>query len=227
MKIKNKYFFLYFVTFFVLLFSATHVLGFTPQWKPGDTWVVAVSYAQAFGSQKWSEPVYWNYSISDAGNEDGPELILEARNHTDNSLGLRVWLSDELTPVKVQTVRKIRGRKEIRETVPESDFPVLVGYTPTPFDFPVFPLEVPSTKNFTRIRSLSPASELRTSENLCQESRSNIEIPERYDIEPQQLIEVKVLSREQETLFLQYWDKNLPWPLYGENRNMKYRLVQK
>lgn len=230
MKRKIKTILLCWLFCFAMLCVSGAALGFTPQWKPGDTWMVEVSYAQVFGPEKWSEPILWLYSISEAEKSEQPGIILEARNKTDNSVGLRVWLTGDLTPVKVQTFRKIRGKEKIRLTEPEPDFPLRVGYTPAPFDFPRFPLEVPSTETFTRIRALSLAGDLRTSETLHQKSRWINAVPESYGIEPRtgsrDIIEVKVLSGEKDTLFCQYWDNNMPWPLYGENKNMKYRLVQ-
>jgi hypothetical protein len=230
MKKTIKFIFLYLPAFFFVLYFTCPAAAFMPNWKPGDSWIVEVSYAQAFGPEKWSEPVYWIYRISDDKTQAQPGIILEARHKTDNALGLRVWLSGDLEPIKVQTFRNIRGEEKMMEIKPEPGFPVWIHYTRAPFDFPVFPLDVPSTETLTRIRPLSDTSELRVPEILKQESRVNDGIPEGYGFELQSgagdIIEITVSSQEQETLFSQYWDKNLPWPLYGENKNMKYRWVK-
>jgi hypothetical protein len=231
MKRKIKIVFRWLPVFVGLFYFSQPALGFTPLWKAGDTWTVAISYVRAFGSQKWSEPMYWKYSVSsDTGSKEQPGLILEARDKTDNFLGLRMRLSSDLVPVNVQTFRKIRGRQLMTETKPASGFPLLVTHTLAAFDFPVFPLKAPSSKTFAGIQTLSRTSSLRMPKILKQENCWVGTIPEIYGVEletnSRELIEVKVLSQDNDILFFQYWDKSLPWPLYGENKNMKYWLVQ-
>jgi hypothetical protein len=204
-------------------------MAFSPSWTPGDSWTIEVRYARPLSPEKWSDPVYWKYDFKEAVEEEKPGFVLEARSMVDDKLGLRISFTKDMVPVKIAKIRKVGVREEIVETNLESGFPSTTSYSMAPSDFPVFPLAVPDSRFFEKVRPFGKGSDLRIKETVHQETRWIDEIPadERFELDRslKNVVEVKVSYPDREVWFVQFWDPDLAWPLLGENNNMVYRLV--
>ncbi len=219
-----------------LLFAVAFVcsggrgLAFAPVWNSGDAWTVEARYAESFGPGKWSEPVLWDYKVSESKNEAGePVWVLEIRSKADDALEIVVRLSRDLSKWEVTKIGTVGEKKEVVEVDSESDFPVLSEYSLAPFDFPVFPIQPGPSRTFQRLRAMGKESDLMIPETIRQETRETEKISSDVFFELENLrskfLEVRVSREGREDGFVQFWDTKSAWPLYGENKYMIYRLV--
>ncbi len=213
-----------------LICSGGRGLAFSPVWNPGDVWTVEARYAQSFGPSKWSEPVYWDYKVSESKNEAGePVWLLEIRNKSDDALEIVARLSRDMGEWEVTKFRTVEEKEEVVEVDSGSRFPVLSGYSLAPFDFPVFPIQPGSSRTFKRLRPMGRESDLLIPEILRQETQETGKIPSdvfsELENSTRKLLEVKVSREGDDERFVQFWDSESAWPLYGENKFMIYRLV--
>jgi len=197
-----------------------------PAWQEGETWTVKAVYPSPL-KDEWSDPVFWEYRVV-SREEDGEGFYLIEINDQNGSLKLSARLfyrREDLSLARVEISKTRRGQEVVRVLTYERGYPVETEQTLTPFDTPVFPLFSPSSAQFSATRKVSEG--LKTTETIKQEVRrvsGTEELPD-WPTE-RELIEVRCTGDEGRIIFVQYWDRELPWPVYGENRNMKYWRVR-
>lgn len=218
--------------FFLFVFAfATPVASadtFLPLWHVGDKWLVKAVYHSPLNKEEWSAPVYWEYKVV-AREEHGPEsyYILEIK---DQKGGLRlttrlVYRLEDFSLARAEITKTRRGKQIVKVLTYERGAPVETEQSLTPFDTPVFPIHSPSSADFSVIKHVGNG--LKATETVRQDVRKvsgTEELPGWP--EDRELTEVKCSASDGTIIFVQYWDKKLPWPVYCQNRNMKYWLVQ-
>lgn len=213
--------------FFVLIFPVRGVAedGVTPVWKEGDTWFVQVVYPVQRGGG-WSSPVLWEYRVSGVPGPDSNRYVLEVKGlRSTPKLEVRLTYRNDFSLAGVEIIRTLRGRNIVTALEYESGAPIQTEHTLTPCDTPVFPLCLPSSTDYSLIRRID--EELKIRETVRQEVCRVRGVEELSGWpEDRDLIEVKCHSKDGTLVFVQYWDENLPWPVYGRNGNMKYWLVR-
>ena len=212
----------------VFLVKAAGADSFCPVWQVGDHWTVRAVYPSHLNEDEWSAPVYWEYWI--AGREEhGSEsyYVLEIKDQ-NGSLKLSTRLMyrpEDISLARAEITKTRRGKEVIKVLTYKRGIPVRTEHTLTPCDTPVFPLCLPSSTDYSLTRRID--EELKVRETFRQEVCRAREVNELPDWpEDRDLIEVKCRSKDGTLIFVQYWDENLPWPLYGRNGNMKYWLVK-
>ena len=220
------------LAFILAIFGISPATGadtFLPVWQVGERWLVKVVYPSHLNEDEWSAPVYWEYKI--VGREEhGSEscYVLEIK---DQKGGLKLsarfmYRLKDLSLARAEITKTRRGKQVVKVLTYERNIPILTEQTLTPYDKPVFPLHHPSSTDFSVTRKISP--ELKASETIRQEVRPAYAVAELPDWPgDRKLIEVKCTAGDGTIIFIQYWNKNLPWPVYGQNRNMKYWLVER
>lgn len=203
-----------------------------PVWQVGDKWMVKAVYPSSMKKDAWSAPVYWEYNVV-ACEENGSKncYAVEVRNHSA-SLKLTARLMYVKDPPnlflsRAEITKTRRGKEIVKLLTYNKGIPVRTEQTLIPYDTPVFPLYSPSSADFAATKHIT--RELRTTDTLRQEIRqvSGTENLPDWPVE-KKLTEVKCTTANDETpVFVQYWHKNLPWPVFGWNKNMKYWLVEK
>ena len=212
--------------FFILIFPVRCAAedGVNPVWKEGDTWSVQVVYPVQGGG--WSSPVLWEYSVSGVPGPNSNRYMLEVKGlRSAPRLEVRLTYRNNFSLAGVEIIRTLRGRNIVTALEYESGAPIQTEHTLTPCDTPVFPLCLPSSTDYYLIRRID--EELKIRKTVIQEVCQAREVEELPDWpEDRDLIEVKCHSEDGSLSFVQYWDENLPWPVYGWNGNMKYWLVR-
>ncbi|MDD5724327.1 MAG: hypothetical protein PHY29_11415 [Syntrophales bacterium] len=200
--------------------------SFSPVWRVGDHWTVKAVYRSYPDQGKWSEPVFWRYDIVERAQEGGMEyLIMEVRDREDRlKVSSRlVYRAEDLSLVRVEASKTRRGKEFVTVLACGGAAPVATEQTLTPYDTPVFPLICPSSLDFSVTKHVDQLKAVRT---VRQEVRQVSGVEEMPGLSPGgDLIEV-ICTGKDELVFTQYWDTALPWPVYGENGNMKYWLVR-
>ncbi len=200
--------------------------GLFPAWRTGETWLVKAVYHSALQKGEWSAPVLWEYHIKSCEKSESG-CVLEVKNHgTGPELTARlIYRSDDFSLVSAEITKTRRGKDVAKILTYKGGVPARAEQTLIPSDTPVFPLRFPSSADFT---VTSPVSrELKTTDTIRQEVRQvtgKIEdLPDRSPEKP--LTEVKCTTGNGKLVFIQYWSENLPFPLFGQNENMKYWMV--
>lgn len=202
---------------------------FLPVWQVGERWLVKTVYSSHLNENEWSAPVYWEYEI--VGREEcGSEscYVLEIK---EQKSGLKLstqlmYRTKDFSLAKAEITKTRRGKQVVKVLNYERGIPILTEQTLTPYDKPVFPLYLPSSTDFSVTKVVSPG--LKATETIRQEVRQVCRAEELPDwLEDQDLTEVRCSATNGNLIFIQYWDKNLPWPVYGQNRNMKYWMVER
>ena len=230
---KNRFRMLAWAVVIVLLAVSTAAGSegvFSPVWRVGDFWQVRVVYPSPSPAAdgEWSAPVYWNYRVSGREMEGTEERYIVDVSEQVGRVGLKARLfyrcaDGSLAGVDMEKMS--RGKIIGTTLVYEKGVPAVSERTLTPCDTPVFPLHLPSSTDYVVTRRID--QELKIRETVRQEVRRvrGIEgLPDR--LEDRDLIEVRCLSEDGTLIFVQYWDENSPWPVYGRNRNMRYWLVE-
>ncbi len=209
-----------------------------PVWQVGDKWMVKAVYPSSMKKDEWSAPVYWEYNVVTTCEENGSKncYAVEVRDHS-GSLKLTARLtyikdSPNLFLSHAEITKTRRGKEIVRVLTYPKGIPVRTEQTLIPYDTPVFPLRSPSSADFTTIKHVSQG--LRATDILRQEVR---QVGRAEDIPDwpaeKELTEVRLflgtdrVANDETPVFVQYWHGNLPWPVFGRNRNMKYWLVEK
>lgn len=218
------------IVFLILCGGSTARAGsLMPVWKMGDIWVVRAIYPSPANRAEWSTPVYWEYRVAGI-EEQGPEtfFVLEVKDR-DNLVELNAQLlyrEADLSLVEARIRKKGRRGKAITRTFNyEPGRPVRTGQSIIPYDTPVFPLIFPSSVQFSVKKRI--AEGLMSVQNVRQDIRegAGAEV-ESGSYKGGGLIEVKCAGDDGTSIFVQYWREGLPWPVYGENRHMRYWLVE-
>lgn len=201
--------------------------GVSPVWKKGDAWLVRAVYRSHLDEDKWSEPVFWEYEIVGFEGDGSDALyILEIQDRAGRlKLTSRlVYRAEDLSLVRVEITKRPRGGEFVKVLMTYSGgTPVVTEQTLTPYDTPVFPLACPSSIDFAVTKQID---RLKAVQTVRQEVRQVSGADELPDQPPgRDLIEVRCSGKDG-LIFAQYWDSAFPWPLYGQNMNMKYWLVR-
>ncbi len=199
--------------------------GLFPAWRSGEKWLVKAVYHSALQNDEWSAPVFWEYRITGC-EKNG--CVLEVKNHgAGPELTARLAYSpNDFSLVSAEITKTRRDREIAKILTYNGGIPARAEQTLIPSDTPVFPLRFPSSADFT---VTSPVSrELKTTETLRQEVRQfSGKIEDLPDWSPEKpLTEVKCTTTDGKLVFIQYWAENLPWPVFGQNENMKYWMVE-
>jgi len=205
--------------------------SFRPQWHTGLVWRVQAVYASPGSQNTWSQPVSWEYRIAESENLPSGQSVINvaARCLDEIAVSARfTYRKNDMTLESAEISKSVRGRKKINSLTFEGGVPVVTRQSPIPFDAPVFPV-YPGLKLDYKVVS-------RIDDFL----KKQIIIEQAVTVEPggvfplpewtagKQLFKVECFSREDgERIFVQYWDADLPWPVYGENKNMKYWIELK
>jgi len=200
--------------------------GITPVWRQGDTWLVRSVYRSYPDEDKWSEPVFWEYKIVGfEGNGSDGHYILEIRNREGHlKLTARLmYRAEDLSLIRVEITKVRRSEEFVKVLTYSGGMPVVTEQTLTPYDTPVFPLVCPSSTDFAFTKQIDQLKTVQTVRQEVRQVSGADELPEQFP--GKDLIEVRCTGKDG-LIFVQYWDKNLPWPVYGENRNMKYWLAE-
>lgn len=203
--------------------------AFKPEWSVGDRWHVNAIYKMPQKEEAWSDPTCWEYHVSGIEPLEGQACyVLDVR---DLSLRLnvktRLWIRTGDHFLKKVLVTKQRRGKTIETTYGFDDLaPALTTGSLSPFDMPVFPIAVASTREYRIKKTLD--RELKVKRTLTQIVGRGVPptIPGLFENEST-LIEVRCVDQDGNSLFTQYYDETQPWAIFGMNQNIKYWLVEK
>jgi len=206
-----------------------------PFWKLGDQWrVKAVYHSSLSKNHGWSEPIFWEYSVTEHKKQNSKHFYIVEIKSPDNKMKSEAHLSyqadcgkkpcglSHLSKVELTKIR--RGSPFLKVFNYEKAFPVQTEQSLIPYDTPVFPLASPSSDTFAVLKQVT--RELKAVNTLKQEVRQTLrpkELP-RWPSE-KKLTQVTCSTDRDKLIFVQYWHKDFPWPLFGQNGNMKYWLV--
>jgi hypothetical protein len=138
-----------------------------------------------------------------------------------------LFRSGDYRLLKAESTKFLRGKEIVKVFLFEGTFPVETLQSPVPYDFPVFPVQVPSSLSFSFPKEISGG--MKKIETVRQEVRKvssdSVDLPGGHT--GKEFIEIRCEDAQGNELFLQYWDPSAPWPVYGRNLNMHYRLIEK
>ncbi len=222
---KNGFRMLAWVAMIVLLcasIAAGSESVFSPGWRVGDTWLVKAVYPSPVADDEWSAPVYWNYRVAGREMEGAEETYIVDVSEQTGRVGLKARLfyrcaDGSLAGVDMEKMS--RGKIIGTTLVYEKGVPAVSERTLIPCDTPVFPLEEPLSSEYRITRAMGGG--MKTERIVRQDVRK---VPD-TEGSSSPLFEVRCTDDKGSTLFLQRWSSHYPWPLYGENRNMRYWLV--
>jgi hypothetical protein len=227
-----------------IILPATQAAGadmmICPDWKTGDKWTVKAVY-RSFKTADWSDPVYWEYTVTDCKADDCYLIEVKNQNEKPNLTARFTYRKSPPAPLCERgeecnafgldkaEISKMRRGKEISNVLTyKKGVPIQTEQTLIPFDMPVFPLRFPFSADYSLSKPVT--GELNATEIIRQECRQVQKAEELTDwTQDQPLTEVKcskVTGKETKLIFVQYWHKDYPWPLFGQNQNMKYWLVK-
>lgn len=205
--------------------SASSAESFTPKWNIGDEWTVKAVFPAGPEGKEWSSPVRFAYSVSEKKESPGKFLVITIRDIA-GGLGLTTTLfyrKNGFFMERAEIGKMFRGKKIVKTLKWESASPVQTRHTLTPFDSPGFPIVSPSSEAMSIKRRVGDDLFIReTVRKIVGPSKKDDKIPGIKD--RKDLIEVRCVTEKGRLIFTQYWDPKLPWPVYGENENMRYWL---
>ena len=212
---------------FVLTFPARGAAedGVSPVWKEGDTWLVKAVYRSHPDEDKWSEPVFWEYKITglEGDGSDGHYILEIGDREGRLKLSSRlVYRAADLALLRVEITKTRRGKEFVKILIYSGGTPVVTEQTLTPYDTPVFPLTCPSSLDFAVTKQVDQLKAVQTIRQDVRHVSATNDLSDQFP--GMDLIEVRCTGKDG-LIFEQYWNKNLPWPVYGRNENMKYWLV--
>ncbi|MDM8524625.1 hypothetical protein QUF80_14750 [Desulfococcaceae bacterium HSG8] len=200
----------------------------SPNWQTGDEWVVKAVYHSPVKKNEWSAPVYWKYAVTNRGtNAAGGFYVVEVSG-SDRALQLsaRMVYGEDFSLLRAE-LKNIRRGKEIARTMKYGKGkPARTEQTLIPYDNPVFPLRASSSADFSVTRRIS--DDLKVKDTIRQEiqtANSVTELPDWPENKVLTQVRCSLVKKDVKPIFVQYWYKNLPWPVFGQNENMKYWLV--
>jgi hypothetical protein len=226
---KNGFRMLAWATVVVLLCAST-VAGsenISPAWKVGDRWQVRVVYPSPVVDDEWSAPVYWNYRVVGREMEGAEERYAVDVSEQTGRVKLKARLfyrCSDGSLAGVDMEKMSRGKTIGTTLVYEKGVPVVSERTLIPCDTPVFPLTAPSSSEYRITRVMGGGMK---AEKIVRQDVRRLPDAEGSSSSAAgcPLFEVKCTDDKGSILFLQRWGFHYPWPLYGENRNMRYWLV--
>lgn len=201
-------------------FWSTISWAITPSWQASDTWQVKVSYPIIGKTDSWTAPITWQYRVA-AVDTDSITLSI-SRVGGEPAAWLRVRRSD-MTGIELKYTKDIRGAaREFSESF-SSGTPVSSENFLAPYDLPVFPLQSEEHHEFSVVQYVAG---LKSTGTITQDTASADLLPTTAASSVKGPFLKVSCARNGQELFAQYWKTGLPWPVYGENRNMRYWLVQ-
>lgn len=201
-----------------------------PTWQAGHSWTVKAVYRQYGPDREWSTPVFWKYQIGESVTLDGEPCMAVAVNsvHPGPELAARLlFRASDFSLVQAELAKTRRGKTVSQTLSYTGGAPVKTEQTLIPFDMPVFPLVPPSEAGFAVQKPVG--QDMILTENLRQTTRIAINPEGAIDTQGKPLqgayTRVECLTPDNASLFLQYWQEGLPWPVYGRNADMQYWFV--
>ncbi len=198
---------------------------FLPFLDKGQAWDVMAEY-RSFPrtDNRWSPSVLFHYTVS--GETRAGDKEIDVRGEGDTGTG-RISFRDGTYLHGVETSKRIRGKWHKRTLSFDEKVPVKTREAPFPFDWPVFPLRPGETAGFSAVIRLDDGLMAKRIIRQKVETVPCQELPDPVDLKGDMGPFFKVICVDDhgETLFVQYWAQGLPWPVYGENQDMRYWLV--
>ena len=169
----------------------------------------------------WSPPVFWTYKVSDDG---GSRVVLSVLNSQGEEHLKLTYSRNNHALLRAEILKQRRSEGSVISLNFQTSAPVLSSQSAIPFDTPVFPLRPGTSTEFLVQRRVG--DQLNAIETLRQTvHETNINPPEISNGSPGGTLDVVCTRADGTLLFRQFWSPEHPWPLYGENSNMKYWLV--
>lgn len=198
---------------------------FRPGWEVGDHWNVEVAQKMPTSADGWSAPVVWEYRVAAMETYKGEQVYIVdvVPVSGDTGGGARLWY--RFGDRSVAAV-EVRGRNEevLMALSFDDAIPVATERSGIPFDSPVFPVEISSSERYEIKRGIGGGFVANVV--LRQDAkRYSGELAFCSSLAGDDLIEIRC-TQGGEVSFVQYWDESAPWPVCGENRNLRYWLVR-
>jgi len=184
-----------------------------PEWHVGDMWRVAVSFTA--DGERGSRPVAWTYRVRQVPGSGEGYVLAVSCDETEPGITVRLVYRQDFSLARVTMFRTVGGTARKVSTFYEAGAPVMTRRSPVPFDTPVFPLTVTvPPASYKTVRHMSDGLKYRVT--FTQEVTKD-----KSDAEGL----VVTCSASDGMTFTQRWLPGRPWPVYGENDRMTYRLV--
>jgi hypothetical protein len=215
--------------FFIVLFAAAPLCGgqdaFVPRAGTGRNWEVKAQYRSIGNNQGWLAPIRFLYSISAAG-ENGQHI--QVTDQSGDLIGT-IRFEEGFSLLEVDTLKQVRGKRVRRALSFNRAGPVKTTESPFPFDWPVFPLYPERTRDFPTLIRLDDGLTARRFIRQKVEAVTARDLPELVKRKETQgpVLKVTCVDSSGGLIFIQYWAEGLPWPVYGENSDMRYWLVSR
>lgn len=201
--------------------------SFRSDWNVGDRWFVnAVQRLPAAGDE-WSAPIVWEYSVTARENR-GNEcfyIVDVTQRSGDGGHHARLWYRCEdrsLAKIEVNGGRNEKSR--IMKLAFDDPVPVCTERSIIPFDSPLFPDEIPSIRHYQLSRNIGGS--LLKKVDLKQEAKLySGKVGFCPWVEGDDLVEIRC-TQGQDVKFVQYWERGRPWAVCGDNRDVRYWLVE-
>lgn len=213
----------------VTVSAADNASSFQPQWHAADAdlvWQVQVVYASPGNQNTWSSPVLWEYRISKSENSGAEDRFIHINARCLDMMAAHarfVYRKNDVTLVSAEISNIVRGDEKIKTLTFDGGVPIASRQSPIPFDMPVFPVFPGVTGDF---KVVSLIDGFLKKESVIEQAVTVVSggappFPEWTA--GKQLFKIECRDKNDgKRLFVQYWDADYPWPVYGENKNMKY-----
>lgn len=217
------------VLFFIGLFTTVSLCGgqdaFVPQVSTGRSWEVKAQYRSMGNNEEWFPPMRFLYTIHAAG---GDEQRIQVTDQSGALIGT-IRLEEGFSLLEVDTLKRVRGEWVRKALCFDKAGPVKTVEAPFPFDWPVFPLYPGRIRDFPTLIRLDDGLTARRFIRQKVEPVTARELPELVNQKEAQgcVLKVTCVDSSGGLIFIQYWAEGLPWPVYGENSDMRYWLVSR
>jgi len=201
---------------------------FLPKWSVGDNWLVKVVYPSPMVQDQWSAPVYWEYFVTGRETEgDEERYIVDVRERTGRvRLKVRLFYRcADLSLARVDMEKLSRGESLCTTLAYEKGAPVVSERTLVPYGTPVFPLSGDQSSEYRVLCGVQGGVKLQKTFR-----QQVVRVPDVHtdgsETADEIFFEVTCTDdKKGDFLFFQRWSSRHPWPIYGENQNMRYWLV--
>jgi len=224
----NKLVLLILALFFIGPFTAVSLCegqdALLPTVSTGLSWEVSVQYRSITAKEGWLAPSRFLYTI---GPAEGDGQHIQVSDQKGTLIGaIRM---EDLTLLEVDTLKRVRGEWVRKTLFFDQEGPVKTAEAPFPFDWPVFPLSRGRIREFPAFIRLDDGLTARRFIRQNVEKAAVTELPEPAEWKDAKgpVLKVTCVDSSGGRLFIQYWAEGLPWPVYGENPDMRYWLVSR
>ena len=222
-----------FLVFFSSLLVPSAVLSetakspFYPEWEIGKTWKVSVQYRDNWNENQWHTPVQWEYRVTGKDRIRDLSAIRIDAYAIDERFPLKatLWYHVETRSlIKIKQIKRIAGKTIESVLTFEPGNPVVSSRATVPCDTPVWNQPSGTRRRYSEETRFIDG--LKASENIFQHVQLLTQKPADNIEKESQVLLVTVSDDKDSQLLLLKYEKGKPWPVYGENSNMKYRLKE-